>query len=118
MERDSASRRTHNNLGFTYGKLGRMQEAARHFQLAGPPAQAINNMGVVYEARGEHEMAYEYYTASCRQDPRLVPARANLERTCARLGRPLPALPDVDGPLREPEDPTAISLSLPPEVKP
>ena len=113
LERDGGSHRTHNNLGFTYGKLGRMEDAARHFQLAGPPAQAINNMGVVHEARGELELAFEYYVASCQQDPRLLPARANLERICTRLGRAVPQLPEPDAPARTPEDPTALSMSAP-----
>ena len=109
LARDPALRRTHNNLGFTYGKLGRMELAQRHFGFAGPPAQAANNMGVLYEARGELDVAYEYYAAACRIDPRLAPSRANLARVCERLGRSLPELPATDDPRRSPEDPAAAA---------
>ena len=118
LERDPASRRTHNNLGFTYGRLGRIELALRHFQFAGPPAQATNNLGVVFEERGELERAFDAYVAACRIDPRLVPSRANLARVGERLGRALPELPTSHEPERAPEDPTAaeaISLSVPTE---
>ena len=126
LQRDPSSHRAHNNLGFTYGRLGRMELALRHFQYAGPPAQATNNLGVAFEGRGELVRAYDAYYAACRMDPRLVPSRANLARVCERLGRPMPELPTTHPPRRPPEDPAAsaaVSMSVPsepatPEVNP
>jgi Flp pilus assembly protein TadD len=92
LERDASAHRVHNNLGFAYGKLGRLDKADEHFKFGGPPAQASNNLAYLYEERGELEQAYSYYVLAVTQDPRLVPARENLERICARLGRPVPEL--------------------------
>lgn len=93
LERDSGLRRVHNNLGFAYGKLGDMKLAAEQFAMAGPPAQVSNNLGVLHEERGELETAYGYFLTAAQIDPQLVPARANLQRVCVALERPLPELP-------------------------
>lgn len=93
LERDAGLRRVHNNLGFAHGKLGEMEKAAKQFSMAGPPAQVSNNLGVLHEDRRELESAYDYFLTAVHMDPELVPARANLERVCAALGRPVPELP-------------------------
>lgn len=118
LQRDPSLHRTHNNLGFTYGKLGRLELALRHFQFAGPPAQATNNLGVVLEERGDLDRAFDAYVAACRIDPRLVPSRANLARVSERLGKAIPELPSAREQERTPEDPAAaaaISMSAPTE---
>lgn len=94
LERDGSLRRVHNNLGFAYGRLGEMDKAAAEFAQAGPPAQVSNNLGVLQEERGDREGAYSYFLNAAQIDPLLVPARANLERVCAQLGRGMPELPD------------------------
>lgn len=86
--------RVHNNLGFAFGKLGNFDDASEHFRLGGTPAEAANNLGMVYEDRGELERAYDAFAAAVREAPDLAPARGNLERICERLGRPLPSIPD------------------------
>lgn len=86
-------RRVHNNLGFVYGRLGELDRAGEHFRLAGDAGQAANNLGVVLEARGALEEAYQAYTTAIAHQPELIEARQNLERVAARLGRP-PADPE------------------------
>ena len=92
LERDAAQKRIHNNLGFAYAKLGSLDKAFAHFKLAGPRAQATNNLGYVAEEQGQLERAYELYAQAVKQDPELIQARRNLERVCLSLGRPLPDL--------------------------
>ena len=131
LERDAAQKRTHNNLGFAYAKLGDMDQALAHFKLAGPPAQAINNLGFVAEERGQLERAYALYAEAVEQDGELIQARRNLERVSLKLGRPLPdpgvqstpadsaspsgpATPPVEGgspPVAPPQSPPASSQS-------
>jgi Flp pilus assembly protein TadD len=77
---DAGSRRAHNNLGFAYGRLGDYSRAYAHFKLAGVPAQAENNMGLVHEASGDREGATDFYRAALAADPKLDEARANLLR--------------------------------------
>lgn len=84
--------RVHNNLGFAFGKLGRIDDASEHFRLGGSPAEAANNLGMVYEERGELERAYDEFAAAVRDAPELAAARGNLERISERLNRPLPAV--------------------------
>ncbi len=82
--------RVHNNLAFALAKLDQLAEASEHFRLGGTPAEAANNLGIAYEDRGDLEHAYEAYAAAAQADPDLAPARGNLERLAARLGKPLP----------------------------
>lgn len=109
LERDMASRRTHNNLGFAYGKLGELGRAEQHFKLAGPPAQASNNMGFLFEEQGEYEQAYDQYLLAVKRDPLLVPARANIERVSKRLGRPVPQI-EIE-PRAVDREPAGVELS-------
>jgi tetratricopeptide (TPR) repeat protein len=75
-----------------------MEQAYDQFRLAGVPAQASNNVGFLYEERGELARAYDYYMIALQEDPELTQARRNLERVCSQLGRPLPALPQPAAP--------------------
>lgn len=86
-------RRIHNNLGFVYGRLGQLDRAGEHFRLAGDAGQAANNLGVVLEARGALEEAYQAYGSALAAAPELAEARHNFERVAARLGRS-PAAPE------------------------
>lgn len=92
LERDAAQKRIHNNLGFAYAKLGVLDKALAHFKLAGPPAQAVNNLGYAAEDQGHLERAYDLYAQAVAQDPELIQAKRNLERVCTKLGRPVPNL--------------------------
>jgi Flp pilus assembly protein TadD len=118
LERDASAHRAHNNLGFAYGKLGRLDKAEEHFKFAGPPAQASNNLAYLYEERGDLEHAYTYYVLSVTQDPLLLPARLNLERICARLGRPVPEVkvPSIVGEAVAPPE-SALSKDPAPKVE-
>jgi Flp pilus assembly protein TadD len=98
LQEDSGAKRVHNNLGFAYGKLGDMDAAHKHFLLAGPAAQASNNVAFVYEESGNLPRAYDFYVISIHEDPGLIQARLNLERVCERLGRDLPELPEPPQP--------------------
>lgn len=90
---DASSRRIHNNLGFAYGQLGALDRASRHFERAGTPAEAKNNLGMVHEERGELEAAYDLYLEAAELAPALEPARGNLERIADPLGEEVPDLP-------------------------
>jgi Flp pilus assembly protein TadD len=92
LEHDAAQKRIHNNLAFAYAKLGSIDKAYAHFRLAGPPAQATNNLAYVAEEQGQLERAYDLYLEAVKQDPELVQAHRNLERVCRTLGRSLPDL--------------------------
>jgi Flp pilus assembly protein TadD len=85
-------RRLHNNLALAYGRTGDLDNAIRHFRLAGSDASVASNMGLVYESRGDLEAAYRQYVIALAADPTLAEARGNLERVCGRLGRPVPDL--------------------------
>lgn len=89
---DPKQRRIHNNLGFTFGKLDLIEDASEHFRLAGTPAEAANNLGVVFEDLGQLERAYDAFATAVREAPDLAAARGNLQRICEQLGKPLPAV--------------------------
>lgn len=93
VELEPTQRRARTNLGFAYARSGDFTRAAKQFELAEPPAQASNNLGVAYEAAGLLGPAYEAYLAAVRLDPGLARARENLVDVARALGRPLP--PDV-----------------------
>jgi Flp pilus assembly protein TadD len=94
---NAAERRTHNNIGFAYGKLGEVDDAWAHFRLGGSKAQAINNLGLVYEGRGDLDRAVELFVQALAENAELTAARGNLERVCKRLGRPVPEIPVKGG---------------------
>lgn len=86
---DANMPRVHNNLGFALAKLGRLSEATEHFRLGGRPAEAANNLGMVYEERGELELAFDAYSTAVQAEPELAIARSNLERVTEKLGKPI-----------------------------
>ena len=90
LQLNPSLRRIHNNLGFAYGRLKKLESAARHFKLAGTPAQANNNMGFVFETAGKLDKAFDYYAVALEQNPNLIQARKNLERVAGVLGRAVP----------------------------
>ena len=75
----------HNNLGFAFGRAGRFADAFREFRLGGNEATAYNNLGFVYQSRGEAREAVKMYAEALRSDPRLGRAYQNLVQTCAQL---------------------------------
>ena len=83
LQRDPGVRRIRNNLGFTYGRLGHYQLAKREFYRAGPPGEAENNLGWVYELGGDPETACTCYREAARLEPTLVVVQSNLTRACA-----------------------------------
>ncbi len=90
LKMNSGSRRLLNNIGFTYGKLGEIDVAFKHFQAAGGLAAASNNMGLVHENRGELEIAFQQFSQALESEPELETAKGNLARVCEKLGRPIP----------------------------
>jgi Tfp pilus assembly protein PilF len=93
LELDAGRRRTHNNIGFARGMLGQIDKAYAHFRLAGAPAEAENNLGLVLEQRGELDKARQRYIAALRADPNLALAADNLRRVSLELNVAMPALP-------------------------
>lgn len=72
--------RYRNNLGFALGALGDDAGARAAFVAAGGPAQAENNLGLLFERRGELERAREAYAQALKLDPSLGEAQRNLSR--------------------------------------
>jgi Flp pilus assembly protein TadD len=89
----SADPRYRNNLGFALAAAGDFAGAARQFDLAGPQAQAHNNLGYAYELAGNLSQAFELYIQAVRADPAGGRSRANLEHAARQLGRSVP--PDL-----------------------
>jgi Flp pilus assembly protein TadD len=117
LEHDAAQKRIHNNLAFAYAKLGSLDKAYAHFRLAGPPAQATNNLAYVAEEQGQLERAYDLYLEALKQDSELVQAQRNLERVCLRLGRSLPNLGVESTPVGDaPAGAAAVPTGLPAEA--
>jgi Flp pilus assembly protein TadD len=83
-----ADARVRNNLGFAWAAAGDLTRAAAEFEIAGPPAQAWNNLGWAYEQRGLRERALELYAEAARLDPSATRARENLDRLSRDLKRP------------------------------
>lgn len=81
---------THNQDGINALNRGDLSTAERLFSQGasqGDP-MSLNNLGVVYERRGDRAMAISYYTLSARWG---VPLAA---QNLARLGAPVPS-PDL-----------------------
>jgi len=72
-----------NNLGICLVLAGRPDEAEEAFRRVMSPAAALNNMGAVYEERGELDKAAAMYARALAQDPSLKEARTNLARVRA-----------------------------------
>jgi Tfp pilus assembly protein PilF len=75
-----AGKKTHNNLGLAYARLGDLERAEKEFVHGGTRAEAKNNMGWVYELIGDTARAEAAYREATLLDPKLVLARHNLER--------------------------------------
>lgn len=76
--------KTLNNLGVVLAKMGRTTRAEDVFREVGHEAQAYNNMGCVYAAQGEYEMAVESFESALQisADP-YIKASENLQK-CRR----------------------------------
>ena len=74
------AQRFRNNLGFALGAAGEDEAAKEAFLATGSAAQATNNLGVIYERRGEVQRATESYAAAVALDPELEEAKRNLFR--------------------------------------
>jgi Flp pilus assembly protein TadD len=90
-----ADARVRNNLGFAWAAAGDLARAAAEFDVAGPPAQARNNLAWAYEQRGMRERAIELYAEASALDPSAGKPRDNLDRLSRELGRAAPPAPDA-----------------------
>lgn len=61
----------YNNLGFAYGKLGRYDRAETTFRAALTEANALLNMAVIYDERGDTERAAAARAQAYQLDPDL-----------------------------------------------
>ncbi len=84
---DPLSRRMRNNLGFVYGRLGQLDRARREFAHGGNADEAANNLGYVYELRGDVRAACAHYREALSENPNLRAAVENAKRACADEGR-------------------------------
>ncbi len=84
--------------GVAAEKAGRLDEAEKDFQLVlrqgGNVAFVYNNLGIVYQRRGDHVRAIVQFREAIRLQPRHVPAHYN-------LGLALQDKHDIDGAIRE-----------------
>ncbi|MGD8387563.1 MAG: tetratricopeptide repeat protein [Desulfobacteraceae bacterium] len=69
-----------NNLAVCYGLQGREKEAFSLLKAHYPPAEALNNMGVILRLRGEDQRAALLFERALKADPGLEAARDNLAR--------------------------------------
>lgn len=81
----------HSNLARALGKLGRIEEAAAHFQAAlqlQPDAPLpLYNLGLIAVRRGDLQSAMEHYQAALRTRPDYAPARFELANILANQGK-------------------------------
>jgi Flp pilus assembly protein TadD len=81
----------HNSLGIVCGRLGKPEEAARHFaaalQLKPDLTQAHSNLGSVLAQQGDLTAAVEHFSAALRADPKNAVTHYNLGKALALLGR-------------------------------
>ena len=100
LRTEPTSGRLRNNLGFALAASGDFSRAAQQFRLAGPEAQAANNLAFAYERGSNLPQAFDLYLHATRLDPAQTRARANLEHVAAQLGRSPPAegLPRIPKP--------------------
>jgi len=67
------------NLGFALARARRDEEALRMFRQAGSEAEALHNLALAQELRGEPEHARRNYRQALKQDPALDSARLKLK---------------------------------------
>jgi protein O-mannosyl-transferase len=93
----------HNNLGTALLQMGRVDEAAIHFQnvLEVQPlnAEARNNLGNVFFQKGQVDKAVAHYQAALEINPRLALARYNLGVAFLQNGRVHEAVEHFQGAL-------------------
>jgi protein O-mannosyl-transferase len=81
----------HNNLGTALLEMGRVDEAAIHFQKAlqvqPQDAEARNNLGNAFFRQGQVDKAVAHYQAALQINPNLALARYNLGVALLRNGR-------------------------------
>jgi Tfp pilus assembly protein PilF len=78
-----------NNLGICLTLAGRQEEALQTFSLIMSRARACNNVGAVYEDRGEILKAIKMYMQALSLEPEMAEARRNLERLNGVFRNPL-----------------------------
>jgi Flp pilus assembly protein TadD len=75
------------NLGFALGALGQDQEAERMFNQALSRAEVLNNLGLVFERRGDLQVALKYYQSALDKSPRLKSAQQNIDAVRLKIDR-------------------------------
>jgi len=106
----------HNNLGTTYEKQGRWDEAAAQLRqaIAEKPdyAQAHKNLGVVFERQGDSTRAAEEYREAIRLDPKYAEAHNDLGALLNARGRTDEAIGEFQQALRLKPDFTEPHFNL------
>lgn len=69
-----------NNLGICLGLSARYDEALATFLKSMPIDEALNNMGVIYEHKGDIDKAITMYNKALHENPNLMQAEVNLAR--------------------------------------
>jgi Flp pilus assembly protein TadD len=80
---DSGNPRYKRNLGYALFAVGRPDDALNAFRAAGPPAEALYNLGVAHELAGDAEGARAHYARALTQDPNHPHARQAFDRLLA-----------------------------------
>jgi len=80
----------HVNLGWTYFRMGRIEDAFREYRIAlelkPGLAEAHNNIGMIYERQNLIGEAVNEYRTALEQDPNYPAAHINLGNAYTRLG--------------------------------
>lgn len=81
----------HNNLGFAWGKLGRVHKAEKHYKLALFHNQKFclgyNNLGALYKERGHAEEALEFLNRAATQCARYSEPHFHMAEILEEQGR-------------------------------
>lgn len=110
------SHNIHNNLGITYDKLGRYQEAlqelAASLQLDPGYIDVINNTAVIYYHMGKNDDAIQALQEFLQSNPENVQAHYNLGNIFSSQGRIDEAVEEIDKAIRLNPDYTPAHNSL------
>jgi tetratricopeptide (TPR) repeat protein len=80
----------YHNLGLTYGKTGKYQEAVDAYKQAikiKPDADAYRNLGIAYNDLGKHQEAVDAYKQAIKIKPDFADAHYNLGKTYRYLSK-------------------------------
>ena len=83
LDLNPKNQQTINNLALCLALAGRDKEAQDLLERSFPPSMACNNLGAIYQTKGEPKKALQMFQKALELDPALVHARRNLDQVKA-----------------------------------